>query len=121
MNLLHEQVLASFTDPSTFALLIGFVSVPYANEHPIRLVNKILSGFRPSAPAECPIGFKNVLFYLFIIYCAYVLLVNGKVLASRSLSSTILVCNSERYYRINKYHLIKMIIIIVIYCMKYFL
>lgn len=35
-------------------------AVPYSNEHPIRVVNKILYGYRPTLPADCPQAYKLV-------------------------------------------------------------
>lgn len=34
--------------------------VPYASEHPIRVVTKILNGYRPPLPADCPPAYKQL-------------------------------------------------------------
>jgi hypothetical protein len=35
-------------------------AVPYTNEHPIRVVTKILNGYRPPLPADCPSAYKRL-------------------------------------------------------------
>ncbi len=33
---------------------------PYANEHPIKVVSKIVSGYRPTIPPDCPPLYQQV-------------------------------------------------------------
>ena len=35
--------------------------VPYSNEHPIRVVSKILGGYRPTIPSDCPPAYSDLL------------------------------------------------------------
>jgi serine/threonine protein kinase/ABC-type branched-subunit amino acid transport system substrate-binding protein len=34
--------------------------LPYKNEHPIRIVTRILSGYRPPIPSDCPVGYRQL-------------------------------------------------------------
>jgi len=34
---------------------------PYANQHPIRLVSKIISGYRPEIPDDCPEAYRDLM------------------------------------------------------------
>jgi len=35
--------------------------LPYKNEHPIRLVTRILDGYRPPVPVDCPMQYRQLI------------------------------------------------------------
>jgi hypothetical protein len=40
-------------------------SFPYRDEHPIRVVSKITSGYRPAIPGDCPAAYSQVFYFVF--------------------------------------------------------
>jgi Protein tyrosine and serine/threonine kinase len=42
--------------------------IPYHEQHPIRVIPKILDGYRPQVPADCPPQYSHPYFSLFVYY-----------------------------------------------------